>query len=94
MSTQIEQSVIQPRPHVQIISRRLTCVGMQYRLADDYGTCTVTVNNDMIGCNCGAEQDYVVCTHVDIVEKREQDYIEQAKRREIYCELFSIYSDS
>lgn len=90
MATELKQ--LEKRPHLEIVSRRLTCAGMQYRIADSLGTVVVTVNDGFIGCSCGAEALYAVCEHITLVEVQENAYIEQARQREAYVETFGIYS--
>jgi hypothetical protein len=72
----------------QIISHDATCVGHQYIVADDAGTEIVTVNNDCIGCTCEADKDFIVCTHIQIVEQQRAIDLEQARRRVAYVARF------
>lgn len=68
-------------PRVQILSRRATCIGTQYIVADPYGTEIVTVNNGCIGCSCGLDRYFVTCSHIRVVERqREVDAMLDARR--------------
>lgn len=81
---------IQPRQRVQIISCRLTCLGLQYRVSDDYGTEIVTVNNGCIGCTCGLDESFLVCSHITIVENRRAEDQANDIKRDLMHDVFDV----
>lgn len=83
-----------PGETTQIVSRRATCQGMQYTIADILGCHTVTVNNGCIGCSCGLDRSFLTCEHIRIVEKQEQGYAQEAARRAAYSAAHDLsYGD-
>lgn len=81
-----------PEIPTQIVRHRKTYLGHQYTVADTYGTQIVTVNNDCVGCTCGADRSFLVCDHITVVEQQRAADAEQARRRSAYVELFGIYA--
>lgn len=87
----LELSTVVPGEITQIVSRRATCQGIQYTLADWLGVYTVTLNNGCMGCSCGLDRHFLTCEHICIVEKQEAVYADEAARRAAYTEAFAIY---
>lgn len=75
----------------RILTRRATCIGIQYVLEDSVGTHVVTVNNGCIGYSCDADQHSMICEHITMVEKQQAAYVDEAARREAYVAIFGIY---
>ena len=77
-----------PIPLIQ--ASRLTCVGMQYTLADPDFSHVVTASNASITCSYGE----TACAHVQIVQyQQSRDAVANA-RRDAYAALFDLsYGD-
>ena len=76
----------------QITSRRATCQGIQYTVADSLGSHTVTINHGYIGCSCGLDCVFIACSHIRLIETQERVHAEEAARRATYVDAFGIYS--
>ncbi len=79
--------IVTPRtPTLVIQVSRLTCVGMQYTVADPAFVQVVTVNGEQITCTCGSP----VCAHIQAVRERQARKAEADARRDAYCALFDL----
>lgn len=77
---------------LQIVVRRLTCMGMQYSIMDtneEYTSIEVaTIRDDKATCTC--EQSN--CKHIQVALEKEAMYKAEAAKREAYCSVFGIYA--
>ena len=73
-----------PIPLIQ--ASRLTCVGMQYILADPDSSQVVTASNASITCSCGES----ACPHVQIVQHQQARDAASNARRDAYAALFDL----
>ncbi len=69
-----------------IQASRLTCIGMQYTIADSAAVQVVTVNGAQITCTCGL----FVCAHIQAVHEQQARNAEADARRDAYCTLFDL----
>lgn len=90
MAVEIKQTQPQARPRVEILSRRLTCKGIQYVLTDGTWDDVVTICGGYIGCTCGLNSTFMMCSHIEIASAQENVYLEEAQKRETMHALFDI----
>jgi hypothetical protein len=78
-------------PSVPLIqSSRLTCIGMQYMVADPDIFHVVTVTNTNIICCCGIAS----CPHIAVVQAEYARHIASDTQRTTYTALFDLsYGD-
>jgi len=67
---------------------RATCIGMQYEVFTRKYRDIVTVSGEQVTCTCGERG----CQHIGAVEIRLARNTEADRRREAYCQEFSIYA--
>lgn len=86
-------AVVRLQTSVQIINRRLTCVGIQYTIQDGERThiTTFTTSGKFVSCTCGYECYHLVCAHRRLGQVQENAYAAEAQRREEFLAACSIY---
>lgn len=96
MSNSVAQSQpIQARPRLHVSKPITNCLGRQYTVEDDLWINIVTITTDeptgmqWIGCSCMADEAFIECPHIPVVEEQEKLYHEQAERREKYVAIFN-----
>lgn len=76
---------------IHIQSRRATCAGIQYIVADALDSHIVTVHADSLACSCNQEPTILPCEHRRLVELQERAYTAEAARRAVYVDVFNLY---
>ena len=84
-------TLIAKAPSIPLIqTSRLTCIGMQYIVADPDSSHVVTASGASILCSCGKS----ACTHIQAVQIQRAQHAASDARRDAYAALFDLsYGD-